>query len=726
MKIGFAAFALPRETVEALSHGLHNEVEVLESIDSIVAFVQEHSEAPAILLCEPSALPADTALFTSIDAALRRGWFRILALMADVDHAALALWPASIRRHLLLLPLDDTVSHAEQLLLIAAQLESEVFEATTQELFHLYERAYIADAGRDGGGLESFVTGIRQSVGASAIATYLLDGDGTRLVRDLLSGDDIPRHIQWDWFDQEFVFQHVSRTHKLSASQLGALAQLSHHAISWPVVFVATFRLDGTPICILFVFDELQNVDLKYKICSAASRELFHLYRARDMGATLETLQQLSEMTSSHRDKSSVVWAMLGLLKAHFSANGASLLELTGDTDEERLTFEKTYIHQGRRDKEVFSETTGFAHYCVKRRHALIISHTVNNDGKWFGYGTVYDPAVLLAGAGTPVQLQAYVSPKSVEVERSVLYYPLISQGVVSALLKIGDFHREHAYNIRHLKQISTLSLPVASFIDDVNTIAILRARVEHESENKKLVELANTLFLYREIALGMFHQVTNHTNRVESELMLVESLVSSEHRSSEIGTHVSVARDVVREAKGLIRKAQQRGRSLTPITEKCQLVDDIVRPALKYIERDHPEITLRHSLTNRDYTVEVDPGYMREGLYNLLNNAIWAVKQNRGSKREIFVAVRPLDNAMIRLHVEDSGIGIESEFRPNLFKPFATTRPDGTGLGLFFAKQLIEHFGGRLELERSQPGRGSVFVVTLPSNGDVNVTASH
>jgi signal transduction histidine kinase len=290
-----------------------------------------------------------------------------------------------------------------------------------------------------------------------------------------------------------------------------------------------------------------------------------------------------------------------------------------------------------------------------------------------------------------------------------------MARGEVAALLKIADFHQDYAYNIRHLKQIRTLALPISSFLDDVNTIATLRARLEHEAENKKLVELANTLFLYREIALGMFHQVTNHINRVESELMLIASILAADKHQTEAGVHVSKARDVVREAKELIRKAQQRGRSLTPIRQECQLVEEIVRPALKYIEHDHPEVNLRHSLTSNDYLVEVDPGYMKEGLYNLLNNAIWAVKHNRGGKREIFVAVRSVEGRMVRILVEDSGVGIESEFRPSLFKPFATTRADGTGLGLYFAQQLVEHFGGRLELERSQPNRGSVFVITLP-----------
>ena len=59
--------------------------------------------------------------------------------------------------------------------------------------------------------------------------------------------------------------------------------------------------------------------------------------------------------------------------------------------------------------------------------------------------------------------------------------------------------------------------------------------------------------------------------------------------------------------------------------------------------------------------------------------------------------------------------MGIESEVLPNLFKPFFTTRPEGTGLGLYFAKQLFEHFQGSINVLRTKPGKGTAIMIKLP-----------
>ena len=65
-------------------------------------------------------------------------------------------------------------------------------------------------------------------------------------------------------------------------------------------------------------------------------------------------------------------------------------------------------------------------------------------------------------------------------------------------------------------------------------------------------------------------------------------------------------------------------------------------------------------------------------------------------------------------LEVEDSGVGISEEHLPRIFEPFYTTRPKGTGLGLFVAHGIVQRHGGTLEAE-SDVGKGTRFRVFLP-----------
>jgi signal transduction histidine kinase len=66
-----------------------------------------------------------------------------------------------------------------------------------------------------------------------------------------------------------------------------------------------------------------------------------------------------------------------------------------------------------------------------------------------------------------------------------------------------------------------------------------------------------------------------------------------------------------------------------------------------------------------------------------------------------------------VELAIEDDGRGITEAQRSRLFQPFFTTKPHGTGLGLFVSRQIIEEMGGILSFE-SIPGEGSTFTVRL------------
>jgi C4-dicarboxylate-specific signal transduction histidine kinase len=69
--------------------------------------------------------------------------------------------------------------------------------------------------------------------------------------------------------------------------------------------------------------------------------------------------------------------------------------------------------------------------------------------------------------------------------------------------------------------------------------------------------------------------------------------------------------------------------------------------------------------------------------------------------------------NGSVRVAVRDHGAGVASEVRSRLFMPFCTTKPNGVGVGLALAKELVDAHGGRLEWEPADPG--ARFVITLP-----------
>jgi CheY-like chemotaxis protein len=113
------------------------------------------------------------------------------------------------------------------------------------------------------------------------------------------------------------------------------------------------------------------------------------------------------------------------------------------------------------------------------------------------------------------------------------------------------------------------------------------------------------------------------------------------------------------------------------------------------------------------------DLARLRQVMLNLVGNAIKFTEEG-----EIVVRVDPAKEssgrqAVLKVTVADSGIGIDPEKASQIFEPFSqadasTTRKyGGTGLGLTISRQLVEMMGGRIWLE-SSPGRGSIFAFTV------------
>lgn len=106
---------------------------------------------------------------------------------------------------------------------------------------------------------------------------------------------------------------------------------------------------------------------------------------------------------------------------------------------------------------------------------------------------------------------------------------------------------------------------------------------------------------------------------------------------------------------------------------------------------------------------VEHDPGQIQQVLLNLLLNGIQALDGKGQVRVELGSEI-----GFARVKVRDTGRGISPDALPNLFRPFFTTKGQGTGLGLSLARRIVESHGGRIEVS-SAPGEGTAFVVWIP-----------
>jgi signal transduction histidine kinase len=134
--------------------------------------------------------------------------------------------------------------------------------------------------------------------------------------------------------------------------------------------------------------------------------------------------------------------------------------------------------------------------------------------------------------------------------------------------------------------------------------------------------------------------------------------------------------------------------------------------------------INLRSQLAAKDATVSADAALLKQAMLNLLINAVQAMTQARekgephGGADELMVRTelgRSPGGDEFRIHVTDTGPGMNQDVAAKVFQPYFSTKRGGTGLGLPTSRRIIEEHGGHLSVH-ADPGRGTDFTLSLPA----------
>jgi signal transduction histidine kinase len=144
------------------------------------------------------------------------------------------------------------------------------------------------------------------------------------------------------------------------------------------------------------------------------------------------------------------------------------------------------------------------------------------------------------------------------------------------------------------------------------------------------------------------------------------------------------------------------------------QPINPILEEAVAfYAERlRRAHIQVRTSFAEGLSPVPVDASRLKQAASNLILNAEAAMPQ--GGELLVTTESEPRRTG-VRFHITDTGVGIPTEDLDKIFKPYYSTRPGGTGLGLPTVRRIVQEHHGTLEVH-SEPGRGTRFTIHLPA----------
>ena len=252
----------------------------------------------------------------------------------------------------------------------------------------------------------------------------------------------------------------------------------------------------------------------------------------------------------------------------------------------------------------------------------------------------------------------------------------------------------------------------------------ILRLEAEQkESEYRRKIEqqmiATERLASLGTLAAGVAHEINNPLAVISesagwmSQLLAKDELKDMYRRQDfekaldKLGKSVERAKRITHQLLGFVRRSD----SFVSEVNLSNLIDDAIQ--LVEHETRKRNIQIIRKMDSLSDTIWSDSYQIRQALVNLLTNAVHAV----GSEGSISISLEDLDD-QLAITVRDSGEGIPIENLDKIFEPFFSTKSpgEGTGLGLFVTRSIIEKLGGSIEVE-SEIGQGASFCIRLPKH---------
>jgi two-component system sensor kinase FixL len=258
-------------------------------------------------------------------------------------------------------------------------------------------------------------------------------------------------------------------------------------------------------------------------------------------------------------------------------------------------------------------------------------------------------------------------------------------------------------------------------------TVTVRRATEERLHQREADLNQALRLAAAGEMAQALAHELNQPlsalANYAQASRMMLADL--DKHGPLLASTLNKIADEAGR-AGQVIHRLREFFRGGTVHMENCtvaELIDEGIAPLRKRAGRYGVELNIE--LAGNLPIISADRVQIATVILNLVGNALDALRKYNAPEKRIDISADYLRSGVVRICVADNGPGIAQDIHDRIFQPFATSKPEGMGLGLAISRTLVEAHGGTLELLHSQPAR---FCFTLPveNTGDDRQTKKH
>ena len=235
------------------------------------------------------------------------------------------------------------------------------------------------------------------------------------------------------------------------------------------------------------------------------------------------------------------------------------------------------------------------------------------------------------------------------------------------------------------------------------------------EDAQQQLVK-SEKLATVGQLTASIAHEVNNPIAVIQGNLDLMRELLGPQG-SAKVAHELKLVDEQIERMRLIVTRLLQFARPadfagyVEPV-DPAQALEDCLVLAGHQIARVGIQV-------QRDYRATRHPAINRQELQqvlvNLLVNAVHAMPEGG----TLSLGTRDVGEDGVEIEVADSGHGLSDELLARLFQPFVTRRPDGTGLGLWISRGLVERYGGDIRAANRGGGMvGAVFTLVLGASG--------
>ena len=284
----------------------------------------------------------------------------------------------------------------------------------------------------------------------------------------------------------------------------------------------------------------------------------------------------------------------------------------------------------------------------------------------------------------------------------------VLSEGRVVGLANHTALKRKDGTQI----PIQDSAAPIRGEMDELIGVVLVFRDVSKERRSEAVMRQAERLAAAARLSATMAHEINNPLQAVSSLVYLARSTPEA---PPTIRQQLTTAEEELRRIAHITQQTLgfYRDSHVTELIDMPALIESVFALYSNKFRSKDIRIERHFGECPR---VRAVSGEIKQVVSNLIANAADAVGQ-KGTIAVTLGSIEKDGETMLQMLIEDDGAGIPSEHLQHLFEPFFTTKKNvGTGLGLWLTKEIVDRYGGSIEVRpRVNGAAGTAFLITLP-----------